>query len=65
MGEHLVSIDVQRWDLSLTLPDRAAVRDYLIGKGAAPERAATAALDIDVPLGVTKRGALIWGRVPT
>lgn len=64
MGEHFVSVDVHRWDLWLTLPDHTAVRDYLIGKGATPERAATAALEVDVPLTVTKRGALVWGQVP-
>jgi SAM-dependent methyltransferase len=64
MAEHFVSVEVKSWDLGLlTLPDRAAVRDYLIGKGTAPARASTAAGEIDVPLTVTKRGVLVWGQV--
>lgn len=65
MADHFVSIEAQPWDLALlTLPDHAAVRDYLIGKGTPPERAVTAALQVDVPLTVTKRGALVWGQTP-
>jgi len=64
MAEHFVSVEVESWDLALlTLPDRAAVRDYLIGKGTTPARAGTAAGEIDIPLTVTKRGALVWGQV--
>jgi hypothetical protein len=40
------------------------VRDYLIGKGVEPERAWAAAAATDVPLEVTKRGALVFARRP-
>ena len=63
MAEHLAAVEVESWDLPLTLPDHAAVRDYLIGKGTAPARAAGAAREVEVPLTVTQRGALVWGRV--
>lgn len=65
MAEHFMSAEVETWDRPLlTLPDHAAVRDYLIGKGTTPARAAAAVPEVDVPLMVTKRGALVWGRVP-
>jgi hypothetical protein len=38
------------------------VREYLVGKGVEPERAAAAAAAADVPLQVTKRGALVFAR---
>jgi SAM-dependent methyltransferase len=57
------AVEVQPWDAPLlTLPTRAAVRDYLIGKGAAEARAQTAAGATDVPLTITKRGALVFAR---
>jgi SAM-dependent methyltransferase len=56
-------VEVERWDAALLeLPDRGAVRDYLVGKGVAPERAALGAESVDLPLSVTKRGALLFGR---
>ena len=56
-------VEVKRWDAQLLeLPDRGAVRDYLVGKGVAPERAALGAESVDPPLSVTKRGALLFGR---
>ncbi len=64
MIEHFASVEVESWDAPLlSLPNREAVRDYLIGKGAEPERAADAVRRVDVPLAVTKRGALFWGRI--
>ena len=39
------------------------MRDYLIGKGTEPRRARAAAAEIgDLPLTITKRGALVFGR---
>jgi hypothetical protein len=56
-------VEVERWDAPLLeLPSRAAVRDYLIGKGTEPQRARAAAKTTDVPLSVTKRGALGFAR---
>jgi SAM-dependent methyltransferase len=63
IGERFGDLEVERWDAPLLrLPSRADVRDYLIGKGAEPGRAAAAAGDVEVPLEVTKRGALVFAR---
>ena len=63
LAERFEEVTVERWDAPLVeLPTRSAVRDYLIGKGALPEDARAAAADVDVPLVVTKRGALVFGR---
>jgi len=63
IGERFHDLEVERWDAPLLrLPSREDVRDYLIGKGAEPERAAAAAEDVEVPLDVTKRGALMFAR---
>ncbi len=39
------------------------MRDYLIGKGTDDTIAANAATQVKVPLTVTKRGAVVWGRI--
>lgn len=63
IGERFIDLEVERWDAPLLrLPDREAVRDYLLGKGVDPGRAAAAAEAVDVPLDVTKRGALVFAR---
>ena len=63
LGELFAELEVERWDAPLLeLPSRAAVRDYLVGKGLDPERARAAAETTVVPLSVTKRGALAFGR---
>jgi SAM-dependent methyltransferase len=63
VGEHFQELEVQRWDAPLLrLPNRDDVRDYLIGKGVEPERASNAAEATEVPLEVTKRGALVFAR---
>ena len=46
----------------LELPSRAAVRDYLVGKGVGRSVAAAEAETVEVPLSVTKRGALVFAR---
>ena len=57
------AVEVERWDAPLLdLPTRADVRDYLVGKGVEAARAARAAEATGVPLTVTKRGALVFGR---
>ena len=64
VAEHLDAVEVDAWDLPLlTLPDQNAVRDYLIGKGTDAAIAADAAPEVEVPLTVTKRGAVVWGRI--
>jgi hypothetical protein len=56
-------VEIERWDAPLVeLPDRAAVRDYLVGKGVDHVGAEGAAADRPVPLRVTKRGALAFAR---
>jgi SAM-dependent methyltransferase len=63
IGERFHDLEVERWDAPLLrLPSRADVRDYLIGKGVEPERASAAAEAAEVPLDVTKRGALVFAR---
>jgi cyclopropane fatty-acyl-phospholipid synthase-like methyltransferase len=56
-------VEVERWDAPLIrLPDREAVRDYLIARFVAPEDATAAADQVPTPLAVPKRGALIRAR---
>jgi SAM-dependent methyltransferase len=56
-------VEVERWDAPLIrLPDRDAVRDYLIARFVAPGDAAAAAEQVTTPLAITKRGALISAR---
>jgi SAM-dependent methyltransferase len=63
IGERFQDLEIRRWDARLLrLPSHADVRDYLIGKGLEPERAAAAAEGVEVPLAVTKRGALVFAR---
>jgi SAM-dependent methyltransferase len=65
LGELFAEIEVERWDAPLVeLPTTAAVRDYLIGKGVERGRAAADATTVQVPLRVTKRGALVFGVRP-
>lgn len=56
-------VTVHRWDAPLlTLPDAAAVRDYLLGRQAPRAAAAAAARELSTPLRVTKKGAVLVGR---
>jgi SAM-dependent methyltransferase len=65
LGDLFTDVEVDRWDAPLLdLPTREAVRDYLIGKGVEPGRARAAAASAEVPLSVTKRGALAFARKP-
>ena len=55
--------EVERWDAPLiTLPDRGAVRDYLIARHMPRTEAAEAARHVRAPLPVTKRGCLVLAR---
>jgi SAM-dependent methyltransferase len=55
--------EVKHWDAPLIeLPTARAVRDYLIGKQVAPDRAQAVAAATEPPLSVTKRGALLFAR---
>jgi SAM-dependent methyltransferase len=63
LAELFADVEVERWDAPLIrLPTRAAVRDYLIGKGVEPVSATEAAETLETPLTVTKRGALCFAR---
>lgn len=63
LAEHFADLEIVRWDAPLVeLPTSDAVRDYLVGKGTDPERARAAARDAELPLSVTKRGALAFAR---
>jgi hypothetical protein len=54
--------ETKRWDAPLVeLPTARAVRDYLVGKQVAA-RAQAAAETVELPLRVTKRGALLFAR---
>ena len=54
---------VERWDAPLVgLPDRDAVREYLIARFVDPEAAARAADQVTTPISITKRGAIISTR---
>lgn len=59
----LEDIQVSRWDMALyRLPTREAVWNYLVSRGTAPETANAAAAKVELPLWLTKRGAVVWGR---
>jgi SAM-dependent methyltransferase len=63
LGEHFADVEVERWDARLLeLPTSDAVRDYLVGKGTDPNRAREAAGEAELPVSVTKRGALAFAR---
>jgi SAM-dependent methyltransferase len=63
MAAAFEEIQVERWDAPLVrLPDRDAVRDYLIARFIPPELATDAAGHITTPATITKRGALIQAR---
>ncbi|MFB4301951.1 class I SAM-dependent methyltransferase [Actinomadura sp. NTSP31] len=56
-------VEVERWDAPLiTLPDRAAIRDYLVARHVPRPQAAEAATRLRTPLPVTKRGSLLLAR---
>ncbi len=56
-------VRVDRWDAPLlTLPDSAAITEYLIARFVPAQQAAAGARTLPAPLVVTKRGALVIGR---
>jgi SAM-dependent methyltransferase len=63
VGRHFEEVELDRWDAPLYhLPDRAAARDYLVGRLMPPDEAERAADRVDTPLDVTKRGVLLFAR---
>jgi SAM-dependent methyltransferase len=63
IGDLFADVEVRSWDAPLlALPTRQAVRDYLVGKGTDARRAEEVAASTEVPLSVTKRGAVVFAR---
>jgi SAM-dependent methyltransferase len=62
-GEVFSQVEAEWWDAPLIqLPDKAAIRDYLVARWMPPDEAAEAADAFDVPLTITKRGVLLTCR---
>lgn len=58
-----IEIEVARWDGPfINLPDRDALTEYLFGRGLNRVESAEIARSVKVPMQVTKRGCLVWGR---
>jgi SAM-dependent methyltransferase len=63
VGEQFSITEVLRWDAAVVrLPDAAAVRMFLRGRGLSAVAAAEEAARRRCPLNVTKRGCLIWAQ---
>ena len=63
MADAFEEIQVECWDAPLVrLPDRDAVRDYLIARFVPPEVATDAAGQVTTPATITKRGGLVLAR---
>jgi SAM-dependent methyltransferase len=63
VGRHFEQVELDRWDGPYYhLPDKAAVRDYLVGRLMPSKDADVAAERVDTPLDVTKRGVLVFAR---
>ena len=59
----LREVELEPWDAPLLeLPSREAVRRYLVGKGVESQQAQAVAEGAEIPLSVTKRGALAFAR---
>ena len=65
VAEVFDDVEVVAWDAPMVhLPDRAAAELFLRGRGLPARDVVTAAATLELPLDVTKRGALIWARCP-
>jgi len=65
VGEVFVDVEVDRWDApTIELPTRDAVALFLRGRGLDGEEARRSAERYTTPMTVTKRGCLVWDRVP-
>jgi SAM-dependent methyltransferase len=61
VAEVFGEVAMDRWDMpAVALPDVEAVALYLRGRRMTDEEAADLAKSVDVPLTLTKRGALVW-----
>ncbi len=62
MAAVFAAVTVDRWDAPLlTLPDTAAVTDFLTARFVPADRAARDAAVVETPVVLTKRGALVIG----
>ncbi|WP_069162655.1 class I SAM-dependent methyltransferase [Nocardia altamirensis] len=60
VGSVFAHVTVDNWDAPLlTLPDAAAIADYLIVRFVPPDQAVAKAHELPAPLVVTKRGTLV------
>ncbi|MGQ0805644.1 MAG: class I SAM-dependent methyltransferase [Actinomycetota bacterium] len=56
-------VEVDAWDAPLVrLPDRATVADYLMARFFPRKEAESAAQRVEVPIEITKRGAVVYAR---
>lgn len=63
LGRYFGTVEQDSWDGPyVTLPHAEALRRYLVGRCVPRDVAATGALTMQFPLGVTKRGAITYGR---
>jgi SAM-dependent methyltransferase len=63
LAVYFEEVEAERWDAPLLeLPTARDVRDYLVGKQGAPDRARAVAVATALPLRVTKLGALLFAR---
>lgn len=63
VGRVFTEIEVESWDGPfITLPDPEAVAEYLFGRGINRAQSVEIARSVKVPMRVTKRGCLVWGR---
>lgn len=63
VGTEFDVVGVERWDAPMIrLPDRAAMTQFLRGRGLGEAEAHRAASRFPTPMEVTKRGCLVWGR---
>jgi SAM-dependent methyltransferase len=63
IAEIFVDVETEKWDGPfITLPTSSAVADYLFGRGMERSESEAVGRKVTVPLSVTKRGSLVWGR---
>jgi len=63
VAELFGEVEVDAWDAPLVrLPDRATVADYLVARYFRREEAEAAAERVEVPIEITKRGAVVYAR---
>ena len=65
VGQVFTDLHVERWDGPFVrLPTQDALLEYILGRGASPEKAANFAKTAPMPFMLTKRGALVYAMKP-